>query len=260
MAALVDDPLSASAASQEAPIEFDIQGDVFHVQHIDTVQKVRQAVDQLLQSSSIAVDLEGVDLSRVGTISLIQIAPENSKSVYLFDITVLKDKAFNAGLFELLTKKTVMKVFFDVRGDCDALYHQYHFTPFPVVDCQIAMMSAPRRRESQYVSGLKKAFKFARTLPIGVKEQLEIVKEEGLRFFAPEFGGSKEAWDQRPLVRELLIYASVDVWYLNVIFKEYRRESGMTLDELQRMTSKRILRVIGSEEELKGPHMAERDF
>lgn len=247
-------------SAQDEPIEFAIQGDSFRVYLVDTVEKVGLAVSQLLCYKAIAVDLEGVDLSRIGSISLIQISPADSKIVFLFDITILKERAFYAGLFQLLTEKTILKIFFDVRGDCDALYHQYHFTPAPIVDCQIAMMCAPRRRQNAYVIGLKKAFKYSTSLSDPTKEQLESVKEAGLRYFAPEFGGSHAAWDHRPLSQELLVYAGVDVWYLNIIFVEYLRDSGLSLQELQDMTKRRILRVLGSEEELKGPKMAERDF
>jgi exonuclease 3'-5' domain-containing protein 1 len=260
MAELVASLSTGDSQSELESIEFTVAGDVFNVFLIDSEEKVRQAVTQLLSHRSIAVDLEGVNLSRAGTISLIQIAPAEEKEVYLFDITTLKERVFFAGLFRLLTEKTVQKVFFDVRGDCDALFHQYHFVPSPIVDCQIAMMCAPRRRESTYVTGLKKAFKFSKALSLETKDNLELIKEDGLRYFAPECGGTREAWDQRPLSRELLVYASVDVWYLNIIYHEYFRESRLSLAELQKLTKNRIMRVVCSEQELKGPQMAERDF
>lgn len=241
-------------------VNFDIAEDIFQVVLVDTVEKVSKAVERLLEHKQLAVDLEGVDLSRKGAISLIQIAPADEKIVFLFDITTLKERAFYSGLFQLLTEKSIVKVFFDVRGDCDALFHQYNFVPGPIVDCQVALMSAPRRRDHQYVVGLKKAFAFAKSLSDQKKELLESVKQAGLSHFAPEHGGRKDVWEQRPLNRELLVYAAVDVWYLNIVFQEYLKESRLSLEDLEQITKGRIIRVISSEKEMKGPHMAERDF
>lgn len=226
----------------------------------DTPALVQKAVQVLLRCSHVAVDLEGVNLSRSGPISLIQVAPVGEDVVYLFDVTKLKELAFHHGLYLLLTSKSVMKIFFDVRGDSDALFYQYHFVATPVVDCQIAMMSGGRRQKAEYLCGLKKAFLYSHALTDTVKEALNAVKEAGLQHFARECGGSIEAWDQRPLPQELVVYAAVDVWYLHAIFQDYFNLSGMSMETLELHTRKRIMRSISSETEMKGPHMAKRDF
>ena len=82
---------------------------------IDTLSACITAVQQLSREPEIAIDIEGVNLSRTGKISLVQIA-DNKCNVYLFDITQLGEKAFHAGgLARLLEDRAVLKVIFDGR-------------------------------------------------------------------------------------------------------------------------------------------------
>lgn len=58
-------------------------------------------------------------------ISLIQICGDGT-DVYLFDITVLQDRAFSEGkLRALLESQSVLKVLFDVRADADSLWRNF---------------------------------------------------------------------------------------------------------------------------------------
>lgn len=58
----------------------------------------------------LAIDLEGNDLGRQGTLSLIQIYPENGKTVWLVDVTVLGKKAFDTATFDNnLTLKQILE-------------------------------------------------------------------------------------------------------------------------------------------------------
>ena len=80
---------------------------------------------------SLYVDLEGNNLSRFGTLSLVTILVELREKVYLIDLTTLRRDAFNdAGsdgrsLRNILESNEIVKVFFDVRNDSDALYSLY---------------------------------------------------------------------------------------------------------------------------------------
>ena len=91
---------------------------------IDTVDACKAAVEELLRSQVVAVDLEGIDLGRhPGRVCIMQVFAD--KTVYLFDITTLQNvDGFGEGrLAELLESRATQKVLWDVRADCDALHH-----------------------------------------------------------------------------------------------------------------------------------------
>jgi exonuclease 3'-5' domain-containing protein 1 len=88
-------------------------------------------------SPSINIDLEGINLSRDGTISLITILAQPSlpqRWVYLLDVHTLGDLAFTTArvksttLNAILEPSAIPKVFFDVRNDLDALYAQFNIS------------------------------------------------------------------------------------------------------------------------------------
>ena len=82
---------------------------------IDTLSACVTAVQQLSREPEIAIDIEGVNLSRTEKISLVQIA-DNKGNVYLFDITHLGATAFRlCVLSRLLEDRAVLKVIFDGR-------------------------------------------------------------------------------------------------------------------------------------------------
>lgn len=89
------------------------------------------------------VDLEGVSLSRHGSISLIQIYEIQRHAVFLVDVHVLGPKAFsissNSGicLRVLLGSSTAIEYFFDVRNDADALYCLFGIRLARVRDTQL---------------------------------------------------------------------------------------------------------------------------
>jgi len=90
---------------------------------IDTLSACVTLVQQLSREPEIAIDIEGVNLSRTGKISLVQIA-DNKGNVYLFDIAHLGATAFReGGLARLLEDHAVLKVIFDGRtGIYDCVY------------------------------------------------------------------------------------------------------------------------------------------
>ncbi|MCJ1239609.1 hypothetical protein MMC14_007607 [Varicellaria rhodocarpa] len=77
---------------------------------------------------SLYLDLEGINLSRHGSISIIELFVFPLNHVYLVDVHVLGEKAFSTlgsdsrTLKVILESTDILKVFFDVRNDFDALY------------------------------------------------------------------------------------------------------------------------------------------
>lgn len=81
---------------------------------------------------SLYVDLEGINLLRQGTISILQFYVLPKDHTYLVDIYRLKESAFSTTrknsescLKAILEAENILKVLFNLRNDLDALF--YHF-------------------------------------------------------------------------------------------------------------------------------------
>lgn len=164
------------------------------------------AVNVLRKHSRIAVDCEGVLLSRTGALCLVQIA--SPECVFMFDIAFGKHDLFDAGLRELLESSTVCKVMHDCRHDCDALLHQYSVLVAPVVDTQVAFFVLRDVRGLKVglpvsLKTLLKKFVRVREEDIVVKEDVKASMKENSKF-----------WLKRPLSVDALRYARFDVMYL----------------------------------------------
>lgn len=100
---------------------------------LNTAISVADVVEELFElpadPPSLYLDLEGTNLSRHGSISILQIFVLPHNRTYLIDIHTLKENAFAKAasngqtLKKLLETESVPKVFFDVRNDSDALYN-----------------------------------------------------------------------------------------------------------------------------------------
>ena len=150
----------------------------------------------------VAVDFEGIALSRTGKLCLAQVAPKDGP-VYLVDVTAMGRDAFGPGRFgELLESEAVLKLIFDCRGDSDALYHQYdvrmrHLYDVQVVYCIKNDQDTNAGRRGRYLLGLRKALADCPGLDHEAREALDVIKAEGTKLFAPELGGSYAVWEQR---------------------------------------------------------------
>ena len=101
-------------------------------------------------------DVEGVNLSRHGSISIIELrylplsGPEDSHT-YLIDVHILGFLAFSTPSAEGVSLKSVLecpktpKVFYDVRTDSDALYAQFGIRLAGIIDLQLMEVASRSR-------------------------------------------------------------------------------------------------------------------
>ena len=91
---------------------------------MDTVDLVQELVEEIVNRDKkplIFVDLERVNLSRDGSIAIMQVLVPPNPTVYLIDVHVLKGAAFETATADGHTWKAILestsyaKVFFDVR-------------------------------------------------------------------------------------------------------------------------------------------------
>ncbi len=209
------------------------------------------------QPPSLYVDLEGVRLSRHGSISIMQIYVLPRTHVFLVDIHVLQGKAFSipnrygTTLRSVLESGLVPKVFFDVRNDADALFAHFQISMQGVHDIQlleVASRSYPRER----VIGLGKCIEDDLKLAARAKKAWKATKQRGYALFAPEHGGSYEIFNVRPIQQEIVDYCKNDVVYLPLLWDIYTRKlSTEWAAKVQEETCRRLLM---SQAISKNPH------
>ena len=169
-------------------------------------------------NDALAVDLEGVSLSRHGEICVVQIATARRDAVFAFDICVLGGAAFAgpAGLRGLLEDENLTKVFWDCRSDAIALFFLFGVRPANVLDLQLlevahrfatAPAGAPRPAAVAGLAALIAKSPHAR-LSAAQQQRLRATKAEALRLFSPAMGGSYAVWKERPLRPTLREYCT----------------------------------------------------
>ena len=194
---------------------------------ITTTSALTSFLDTLPQPNTstqptLFIDLEGTNLSRHGTLSLITILVEPRHKVHLVDVHTLGKTAFTTpntnnttSLKQILESETTTKVFFDIRHDSDALFGLYGIRVSGIEDLQLMELASRNAFESKrYVSGLAKCIQNYSQLSWAEKREFQAVKERGVRLFDPARGGSYAVFEQRPLSAEVAKYCAQDVVHM----------------------------------------------
>mmetsp|Transcript_4171 Transcript_4171/g.12537 ORF Transcript_4171/g.12537 Transcript_4171/m.12537 type:complete len:317 (+) Transcript_4171:124-1074(+) len=183
---------------------------------VDTLSKAKSASQALSRQKVVAVDCEGVRLSRTGRLCLVQVA--STSKVYLYDVVVVGAKVFTeGGLKAVLEDERILKLFHDCRHDCDALFWQFNVKVANIFDTQVAFAVL---REQQ---GLTKP------IPIGLKSLLRkysvtTADEENVKAAVKlEYSDNSDYWTIRPLPDNAIKYAKYDVEHLIHVYKQMTR-------------------------------------
>ena len=196
---------------------------------VDKATTVAEMLDDLqaqpVNPPSLYIDLEGVNLGRKGTISIIQLYALASRTIYIIDIETLQQSAFDISnasgisLRSLLTSPSIPKVFFDVRSDADALYNLYDIDLQNVHDVQL-LETASRSERRDVLKSLRDALSGLPASEISYDEVWDFQKmKESNAIFIPEKGGSWDVLTSRPIHPHILTYCRQDVIYLPVLWK-----------------------------------------
>lgn len=212
---------------------------------------------------SLYIDLEGVNLSRTGTVSILQIYLLPTNRAYLVDVHTLGHQAFSTRggatghtLKEILESDTIPKVFFDVRNDSDALYSHFQISLAGIQDLQL-MELATRRFTRRCVNGLSKCIEHDAPMVSSERMAWKATKDQGLRLFAPERGGSYEVFNERPLSEEIRRYCVQDVKFLPRLWSHYKAQMSSIWEAKVREASKdRVALSQTPAYNGKGRHMA----
>lgn len=209
------------------------------------------------------VDLEGNDLSRNGTLSLITILVEPRHTVHLIDVKTLGAAAFTTQdssgktIQQILESETVIKVFFDIRNDSDALFSLFGVRVAGIEDVQL-MEVASRTSSKRLLNGLAKCIERDAPISYTDKQGWRAVKDEGHRLFDPARGGSFAVFDERPLTPAMQKYCVQDVLHMPALRSAYKAKIGNTWwAKIEEETGARIALSQSASFNGKGRHMAE---
>jgi exonuclease 3'-5' domain-containing protein 1 len=175
---------------------------------------------------SIYVDLEGINLSRHGSISIIQIYLLPRNELYLIDVHTLGKEAFSQPcssgqtLKGILEDKNIQKAFFDVRNDSDALYAHFGVHLAGIEDIQLLEL-ATRGGSRKFINGLSRCIERDAGLTLSETRMWRNIKDNGCQLFAPERGGSYEVFNTRPLPEALVEYCAQGVRILPQLWVVY---------------------------------------
>ena len=120
---------------------------------VSTTADIASLIDSITSRSTpptLYFDLEGINLSRNGTISILQLLISPEKHVYLIDVHTLGAAAFTTAgpngqtLRDIFSSPTIPKVCFDIRNDSNALFHLFNVAVQGIQDLQL-MENASRR-------------------------------------------------------------------------------------------------------------------
>lgn len=217
---------------------------------VDTEDQIRQLITDMeecpIQPCFLYVDLEGTQLCRHGTVSIMQILIAPDSKVRLVDVYTLQAKIFETAaasgttLKDILQSQRYPKAFYDVRRDSDALYNLYGVKLNCVVDIQV-LEFATRTSQGRFLSGLGKSIERDAGLGYAASAKCQRIKEAGLRLFAPEKGGSYEVFSQRPMLPEIEQYCAQDVVMLPRLLLNYagrlivRKACGINQETIRRI-------------------------
>lgn len=233
---------------------------------IDTAAALSSLIDTLdglpTEPPSLYLDLEGDNLSRHGSVSILQLHVLPTSCTYLVDIHTLRQACFSTSgadgrtMKDILESEAIPKVFFDVRNDSDALYSHFQIRLGGIQDLQL-MELATRSFSRRCINGLSKCIERDAPLSLNERHVWQDVKQKGVQLFAPEHGGSYQVFNMRPLSNDIMLYCAQDVQYLPRLWKHYN--SKLTPAWRQRVAQSSKERVALSQAtdfNGKGRHMA----
>jgi len=177
------------------------------------IEALRACAEALRAAAVVAVDCEGVLMSRTGPVTVLQCATK--EVIYLIDVQDLGSDAFGArgsgGVRDVLESPDILKLMFDCRMDSDALFHQFDVRLEHVLDVQLLDVAA-RRSLGKLIDRVPGIAKCAGThLTSAETAVADDLKVRVKKMYSVE---ESTLWATRPLTDDVRRYAALDVWLL----------------------------------------------
>jgi ribonuclease D len=248
---------------------------------VNSAAAAAAAMSSLEEHDVFAVDLEGVELGRGGTISILQVimrcsmhvpramsqlcaqvavlAADGACDVYIFDILQLGAEAFASGLGAMLGSSRALKLMFDARSDADALWHGWGVHLKGVFDLQVAHILA-FASNCRHLPSLLSVIENSSGVSEAERSRARAAKTSGPTIGADGCYNSR-VWLQRPLEASLLKYAAGDVAVLLPLYRHTAAALQLQLqsdDLVMHISQKRI--VASTESSAGRARGSDRDF
>ncbi|XP_041377897.1 uncharacterized protein LOC121390199 [Gigantopelta aegis] len=171
---------------------------------IDSVDRARTAVQELMKEDYVSVDAEGVHMSKTGPLTLLQVG-EKDGHVFLFDVLTCPQIFKQGGLKDLLEGVQVLKVMHSSVNDSTSLKCQFDILLQNVFDTQMADRLIEESQGRQLPSKVK--------LPdVCEKYGVDIALIKDKDDIADKWTKTDgEYWAHRPFTEEMTDYATGDV-------------------------------------------------
>ncbi|KAF2261431.1 hypothetical protein CC78DRAFT_608160 [Lojkania enalia] len=218
---------------------------------------------------SLYIDLEGLNLSRYGTLSLITLLIAPTSTVYIIDIHIMGVSAFttpastsaishtnsSTTLQSILESATIPKVFFDVRNDSDALFAHYHINLQGIQDLQLMQLATCSSGNRRTVNGLTRCIEKDLQLPQAQFVSWKNVKDTVAKLFDQHSTLGRGVFNERPLRDIVKKYCVQDVLHMPQLWRTYnRRMTEFWREMVERATTGRIQESQSANYEPHGRH------
>lgn len=196
-------------------------------------------------SSTLYLDLEGENLGREGTLTIITVLVYPQQKSSLIDVQTLGNATFTTPdatgktLKSVLEDTNIQKCLWDVRSDADALWHHHRVRLTGVVDIQL-FENASRLGKKTFVRGLEKCVEA--DLGLGPQERLQWVETKNeIKALM-----SHDIFSRRPIDAKTARYCVNDVVHLPALRSIYeKRLSPQWLQKAMDESRKRVYAACG---------------
>jgi hypothetical protein len=185
--------------------------DIVLVIDLDNAKKICSWI--IKHISLVSFDIEGVNLGRDGTITLLQIGI-NERKVFCFDILALGKDVFQY-LKPIFESETICKLCYDCRTDADVLKANHGVNIKYVYDIQVLYTFVFQNEGDPYLKGLQHALKIPGIVHPQMAKEVMLFKKK-IKDSLQKIGS--EIFIQRPIPNEILMYCVSDVIYLYKMF------------------------------------------
>ena len=192
---------------------------------IDEVQQVEEAVKILIEKEILSLTCQRHN-NRSDPLDLIFIGARDWK-VYVFDVTVLGARLFDAGLRGVLEKRDLVKLMFDCREDADALLKLHNTQLSGVLDVQLMEILHRRSTSSQNNPKKYQVYKLW-TLKRCTRQFVQLAPSYYYRSDYHE----TNLWAARPVDFELITFWAKRTMHLIPLFQELKTYPTIDLDLL----------------------------
>ncbi|KAK4188255.1 ribonuclease H-like domain-containing protein [Podospora australis] len=186
-------------------------------------------------TTTIYLDLEGTNLSRRGTLSIITMLLHPQSEVYLIDVATLGSAAFtesasDAGIAKpstsctlkgILEDSSIQKCLWDVRNDADALWSLYGVKLANVLDIQL-LENASRPGDKTFLRGLDKCVQCDLQPQMTWSQRRDWAQTK--QDVSSLMRTSTDLFDQRPMPSRIIDYCVGDVLHLPALRSKYEQK------------------------------------